>query len=86
MITKDMDDKITSFTKSRRAEIKGRSIYIQLLNGEKVYGELIKHQPNIFIVKDPKDPEVLKEIHRATIKRFMIVVDGGVDGKSGEPR
>ena len=83
MITKDMDAKITQYTKPRVSEKEGRHIYIQLIDGSKIFGELIEHKPNIFIVRDRKDHNIIKELHRATIVRFMIVVDGGkTDGRS----
>jgi len=76
VITKDMDNKITTFTKPRRIEKTGRTIYIQQLDGNKLSGRLVGHRSNIFIVEDSKDG-ILKEIHRATIVRFMLVIDGG---------
>jgi hypothetical protein len=84
MITKDMDAKITPYTKPRESEEEGRQIYIELIGGHKVFGELIEHKPNIFIVRDFKDHNIIKELHRATIVRFMIVLNGGKkDDKSG---
>lgn len=76
MITKDMDGSITKYTQSRKLEKIGRTICIEQLNGNKTFGTLVSHRPNIFIVQDSRD-NILKEIHRATIVRFMIVIDGG---------
>ena len=76
MITSDMDAKITDHTKHRRTEKRGRSICVQFINGEKLFGELIEHKPNILIIKDWSDG-FTKEFHRATMKRFLVIVDGG---------
>ena len=76
MITPDMDARITDHTKPRRVEKRGRSICVQFISGEKIFGELIDHKPNILVMKDWADG-FIKEFHRATIQRFMLIVDGG---------
>jgi hypothetical protein len=76
MITKDMDLKITEHTKHRKLEKRGRSVCVQFLRGDKVFGELVDHKPNILVVRDWSDGFV-KEFHRATIRRFLLLIDGG---------
>lgn len=76
MITRDMDSKITDHTKPRKLEKRGRSVCVQFISGEKIFGELVEHKPNILIIKDWSDG-FTKEFHRATIERFLLVVNGG---------
>jgi len=71
-----MDKHINRYTQPRKLEKTGRTIYVQQLNGTKVSGILVSHRPNIFVIHDTKD-NILKEVHRATIVRFMLVIDGG---------
>lgn len=76
MITKDMDDHITKYTQPRRLEKRGRTVAIEQLDGNKTFGTLVSHRPNIFVVQDNNDG-TLREIHRATIVRFLLVINGG---------
>jgi hypothetical protein len=79
MITPDMDKHITLYTQPRKIEKNGRHIYLTQLDGTKVFGMLVDHRNNVFVIEDFKD-NILKEIHRATIVRFMVVLDGGKCG------
>ena len=76
MITKDMDSKITEHTRHRKLEKRGRSMCVQFIDGKKIFGELVSHKPNILVIKDWADGFV-KEFHRATISRFLLVINGG---------
>jgi hypothetical protein len=76
MITSDMDAKITNHTKPRHIEKRGRSICVQFINGDKLFGELVGHKPNMLVIKDWSDG-FTKEFHRATLQRFLLLVDGG---------
>jgi hypothetical protein len=40
---------------------------------------LEKHMTNILVVEDWLDQGMSKEVHRATVDRFMILLDGGND-------
>ena len=66
---------IKDHAKRRRKEKKGLPIGVQLLNGDKVFGILEESRPNVLLVRDRDNN--LKDIHRALIKCFMFVLDGG---------
>lgn len=68
---------IKDHAKRRRKEARGRTIAVQLLNGDKVFGTLEESRPNVLLVRD-KDNN-LKDIHRALVKRFMLIIDGGTN-------
>lgn len=79
----DLDKhEIKEHVKRRRKEKQGRFLGLQMLDGTKIFGTLEESKPNILLVKDSEDNQV-KDIHRALIKRFMLVVDGngGANGK-----
>jgi len=75
----ELDKHITKFNKHRKIEKKGRTIGIVLVGGETIIGKLIRHEANKFFIRDWKDYDIEKEIHRATIVRFMVIA-GGEDG------
>lgn len=68
---------IKDHAKRRTKEKRGRPIGVQLLNGEKVFGTLEESRPNVLLVRDRDNK--LKDIHRALVRRFMFVIDGGTD-------
>jgi len=77
----ELDQYITSYNKSRKREKSGRTIGLWLTGGERIIGELVRHETNKLYVKDWLDHGIEKEIHRATVARFMIIIEGGMDGK-----
>lgn len=70
---------IEKHVKRRQREKKGRLIGAELLNGDKVFGDIEETRPNVFIVKDKEGQ--LREVHRTLIKRFMFIIDGGANGE-----
>jgi hypothetical protein len=79
---REANDKINKFTKARTAEKRGITIGLGLLSGDKIIGTLLDKQPNVFTVLDFED-RIPKEIHRATIQRFMVILQGGLDDGNG---
>lgn len=80
----DLDSKeIKDHVKRRKKEKHGRFIGLQMLDGTKVFGLLEESRPNLLLIKDLETGQV-KDVHRALIRRFMLVVDGGTNGKHGE--
>jgi hypothetical protein len=80
----DLDKFITDINRKRPEESKGHTVGVQLTTGEKIVGNLVKHYTNRLIVHDWRD-EIDKEIHRATVARFLILVDsknGDTDGRT----
>jgi hypothetical protein len=71
---------IKDHVKRRKKESRGKTIGVELLNGMKIIGTLEESRPNILAVLDWED-EVVKDIHRALVRRFMIVIDGGKNDK-----
>jgi hypothetical protein len=69
---------IKDHVKRRKKEKVGRTIGVELLNGDKVIGILEESRPNLLLVRDRADNKV-KDVHRALVKRFMLIVDGGSD-------
>jgi hypothetical protein len=67
---------IKEHVKRRKAEKVGRTIGVELLSGDRIIGVLEETRPNILMVRDRKDGQV-KDIHRALVKKFMLVADGG---------
>jgi hypothetical protein len=68
--------KIKEHVKRRKAEKVGRTIGVELLSGDRIIGVLEETRPNILMVRDRKDGQI-KDIHRALVKKFMLVADGG---------
>lgn len=79
-----LDKRIKEHNKKGRKEKKGRTIGVELLNGEKVFGILENSRTNVLLVRDFKDNRI-KDIHRAIIKRFLILITGGGGAKENEP-
>lgn len=73
----ELDTQISDKTKRRKTEASGRTIALQLVSGEKIYGQLVKHEPNVLHVQDWNDNNMVKDIHRAMVKRFVILLRGG---------
>lgn len=73
----ELDQYITNYNKKRKREKSGRTVGVSLAGGELIIGELLRHETNKLYVKDWLDHDMEKEIHRATVKRFMIIIDGG---------
>ena len=67
---------IKDHAKRRSREKKGRTIGVQLLNGNKIFGILEGSRPNILMIRDRENND-LKDVHRALVRRFMLVIDGG---------
>ena len=68
---------IKDHVKRREHEKKGMFVGIELLNGDKVFGVIEETRPNVFVVRDNRTDKS-KSIHRALIKKFMYLIDGGV--------
>ena len=76
---------IKNQAKRRLTEEHGRTIGVILLDGNRIIGTLEESRPNILVVRDWQT-NTLKDIHRAIIKSFMLIVRGGCNGtadKSG---
>jgi hypothetical protein len=69
---------IKDHVKRRKREREGRTIGVDLLNGDRIVGILEESRPNILMVRDRAD-NLLKDIHRALVIRFMFIIDGGND-------
>lgn len=67
---------IKEHVKRRKSEKVGRTIGVELLSGERIIGILEETRPNVLMVRDRKDGQI-KDIHRALVKKFMLVADGG---------
>jgi|WetSurSiteA1Bulk_404760.scaffolds.fasta_scaffold57755_2 hypothetical protein len=71
---------IKDHVKRRKKEQTGRTIGVELLSGDRVVGVLEESRPNVLMVRDRADG-LLKDIHRALVKRFLLIIDGGSDAK-----
>lgn len=78
----ELDQYITNFNKKRQREKKGRTVGLVLTGGEVIVGELLRHETNKLYIRDWRDHDLEKEIHRATVSRFMLIIEGG--GSDGE--
>ena len=67
---------IKDHAKRREREKRGHFIGVELLNGDKVFGTLEESRPNILFIKC-KGISSLREVHRALVKRFMFLIEGG---------
>jgi len=82
MLEHELDKRITEKNKPRKLEKNGRAVGLQLKSGIKIIGVLNDHSTNKLVVEDWLDQDLVKEVHRATIVRIMVLIDGGNnDGK-----
>jgi hypothetical protein len=75
-----LDELITKSNKQRKTEKAGLPVAVQLKSGVKIFGILEAHLINKLLVRDWKEENFIKEIHRATIERFFILIQGGKYG------
>jgi hypothetical protein len=79
-----LDKRIKDHNKKGHKEKKGRTVGVELLNGEKIFGTLENSRTNVLLIRDFKDNRI-KDVHRAIIKRFLILIKGGGGAKDDEP-
>lgn len=79
-----LDKRVKDHNKKGHKEKKGRTVGVELLNGEKIFGTLENSRTNILLIRDFKDNRI-KDVHRAIIKRFLILIQGGGGATENEP-
>jgi small nuclear ribonucleoprotein (snRNP)-like protein len=75
---------IDKYTKRTRGEKPGYVIGLELKNGEKIFGRLVKTDKDTLYVETLDEPVIVKDVHRVLIKRRMILLTGGHEGNGRE--
>lgn len=74
-----LDKYVPEKSRQRKREKNGRTIGLVLRDGKRIIGELINHETNKLRIKDWRDNDLEKDIHRALVIRFLLVIEGGKD-------
>lgn len=69
---------IKDHVKRREKEKKGTFVGVELLSGDKIFGIVEETRPNVLVIRDKENS--LKDIHRALVKRYVHIIDGGANG------
>jgi small nuclear ribonucleoprotein (snRNP)-like protein len=65
---------ISSKSKKRCPDKKGRVVAVQLLDGTKIKGVLESYDTSSLFVRDFKEPQFVKDIRRSIIQRYVVIV------------